>query len=825
MGFPAARRRRQRATLMLSDPRRCTRARLAAWRKLAAALATGLSLAIVSGATPAQDIQTADAGGALPSAEQSLIVEITLNGVLKGEFVVIAAVGGDYLLREEDLQAMGVRPPYGVPREVDAETYFSLRALRAAEIRFDENRLALAVTLPPELLPTQVLDLQPGRPQRVLLPRDNSAFFNYRLLHFGDNAGGPPTLAVATELGIRVGDFLFRSESAHSRSGALRQDLRYGTSLTRDNRKTMQRLILGDFAAYSGELGGGLNLGGVSFSKSFQIDPYFVRQPMAGFTAAVSAPAEAEIYMDGVRIRTEKLPPGQFELRNLNFYGGQREVAVVIRDRFGREQRLEYPYYFTDQNLRAGVHDYSYNAGLQREQLGVLSNQYGGWALSAFHRYGLNDALTLGARGEAEQGRFNLGPSAVLRSDRWGVASAGLSYGRTAAGPGWAGVARYAFQAQSFTTQIGLMRHSRHYETVGRPAGADRLRSEFSAGAGYGNAALGNFSIDYRDLRQYQGANQRSVSVGYSKTLSRSISLLASVARVTGDTSATNVFVALSYNPGRDVSAHYFHDRQGGSTSDSFQIGNSTPVGEGLGYRITANRVAAGAEEMRSLASAVQYNGPHGIYSADLRTERVAGGGSRDAWQLGIGGGIVWVADTLAFTRPVTDSFGIVEVGRLPGIRVYHSAQEIGRTDARGRVLLPNLGSYQANRVAIDDRDIPIEYRIGEKEINVSPPLRSGSLIRFALIRLQAVTGHLRVRLGGESRPAEYLDLSVAVNGREEISPTGKDGEFYLENLQAGKNRVRFDFAGRRCDFDLAVPDSREMLIELGELHVCEFAK
>jgi outer membrane usher protein FimD/PapC len=806
---------------MRADTQRRACASLAVWRRAAAVLACSLSLTL---ATAAQAQQRQAAGAAVASMAQSLIVEITLNGVIKGEFAVIAKGDGDYLLREEDLKAMGVRPPYGTPVVIDAESYFSLREQRTGAIRFDENRQALDVTLAPEQLPTQVLDLLPGRPQRVLEPRDSSAFFNYRLLQSDGDGGGAARLTAATELGIRVGDTLFRTESAHGRGGPLRQDLRYGTSFTHDNRKTLQRLILGDFAAFSGELGAGLNLGGVSFSKSFQIDPYFVRQPMAGFTAAVSAPAEAEIYMDGVRMRTEKLNPGQFELRNLNFYGGQRELAVVIRDRFGREQRIEYPYYFTDQNLRAGVHEYSYNAGLQRRQLGVLSNDYGGWAVSAFHRLGLSDEITLGARGEAEQGRFNLGPSAVLRSDRWGVASAGFSIGRNATGTGWAGVARYAFQAGRFTTQFGLRRHSHAYETVGQLPGADRPRSDFSAGAGYGSAALGNISIDYRDLRQYQGASQRSVTVGYSRTLSGSLTLLASIARVTGATSTTHLFVALSYSPGRDFTANYFHERQGGSVSDSLQVGNTIPVGEGLGYRITGNRVASGAEEMRNLAPSVQYNGPHGIYTADLRTERPAGGRTRNDWQLGIGGGIAWVADKLSFTRPITDSFGIVEVGRLPGIRVYHSAQEIGRTDAQGRVFLPNLGSYQANRVAIDDRDIPIEYLIREKELNVSPPLRSGSLIRFDVSRVQAVTGRLRFKLGAASRPAEYLDLSVMVSGKAEIFPTGKNGEFYLENLKAGIHRARFDVEGRRCEFDLSVPESSEMLIELGELNVCELA-
>ena len=764
------------------------------------------------------------AGTPSAPAAQSMIVEVVLNGVAKGGFVVLSPGNGDYLVREEDLKSMGVQAPYGKPVVVDGESFFSLQALQA-EIRFDEGKLALDVVLPSDSLPRNVLDLLPGRPQRVVEPRDNSAFFNYRVAQAGGNAGGGTTLTAGTELGIRVGDFLLRSESTHIRGRTLRQHLRLGTSVTHDNRQTLQRLIVGDFTAFSGDLGTGLTLGGISFSRSFQIDPLFIRQPMAGFTAAVTAPVEAEIFVDGVRIRTEKLPPGPFELRNLNYYGGRRDVALVLRDRFGREQRLDYLYYFADQNLQAGLHDYSYNAGLQRRELGVVSNEYRGWALSAFHRYGVSDFLTLGARGEAERGRFNLGPFGVLRSDRWGVASVALAISGNPRGHGWAGVASHVFQARSFNTQLSLRRHSREYETVGQPPTADRLRSEIGASAGYAFPAIGSFSISYRKLQQYQGPRQHSLSVGYSKTLFRSVSVLASVSRAVGESASTNLSLVLSYSPSRDFNANFSRERRGGTASDSFQFANTTPTGEGFGYRIAGSRAASESGQTRSLVPSVQYNGPHGIYSAEVRSERAAGEGSLDSYQLGLAGGIAYVADALAFLRPVTDSFAIVEVGKLPGIRVYHSAQEIGRTDAHGRVFLSNLGSYQTNRVAIDDRDIPIEYMIGQKEINVSPPLRSGSLIRFDVRRAQAVTGHLLVDVRGQSRPVEYLDLTLTMDGRAEIFPTGKGGEIYLESLKSGTYLAHFNHEGRRCEFELSVPDSQETLIDLGTVHACDFSK
>ena len=759
---------------------------------------------------------------------QMLVVEISLNGVRKGEFTVMAAPNGDFLVDESDLKDMGVQPPYGSSIVVAGEGRISLRALQASELRFDEGKLALFVTLPPERLPKKSLDLQPGRPQRVLEPRDNSAFFNYRALYSGDNTGGPINLALSTELGVRVGGFLLRSESTHARgSASTRQDIRYTTSLTYDDRRKLQRWTLGDFSASSGDLGSVLNLGGISFSKSYQIDPYMIRQPMASFVGNITTPSQAEIYLDGVRVRTETLQPGQFALRNLNYYGGQREITVVIRDRLGREQALVYPFYFTDTNLREGLDEYSYNLGFQRKNLGIASNDYGKLALSAFHRYGVNDNLTIGGRGEAEAGRVNLGFTAASRLNSIGVVSGSLSAGRNPGGGGWASVARYAYQASQFNGQAELRRTSPHYETLGQTVSADRPKKELSVGASYGTPQIGSVSIDWRQLRQYVGSDQRSVSLSYSRTLFGSLGMLASVSRITGaanTASTSSFFLALNYSPKRDVTTTFLHSQNAGSSSDVVQFGTNTPVGEGFGYRMVGERSTTdGLGAGYRFAPSVQYNGAHGVYTADFTSHRSPGGSPQQAYQVGIGGGVAYVGGALAFSRPVTDSFGIVKVGELEGVRVYHSAQEIGRTDSTGRVFVPNLASYAANRVAIDDRDIPIDYMIANKELDISPPLRSGSMIRFDVMRIQATTGRLAVRIAGQAQVAEYIDLFVMVDGKEIVTPTGRGGEFYVENLKPGRYAARFSLGERRCAFELTVPPSQEMLVDLGELNVCQF--
>jgi outer membrane usher protein FimD/PapC len=61
----------------------------------------------------------------------------------------------------------------------------------------------------------------------------------------------------------------------------------------------------------------------------------------------------------------------------------------------------------------------------------------------------------------------------------------------------------------------------------------------------------------------------------------------------------------------------------------------------------------------------------------------------------------------------------------------------------------------------------------------------------------------------------------MEVEGRERTFPTGKGGEFYLENLRAGAYRASFEYKGRECAAELKVPDSEETIVDLGGI-ACE---
>jgi outer membrane usher protein FimD/PapC len=763
----------------------------------------------------------------LPSAarcEDTFYVKVFLNGEEKGEFLVRLLDDGDFLVRTADLAAMGLSVPPGRTTEIDGEPHRSIRSLEKMSFVFREKTLSLEMTAHPSLLPMRVVDFRPPRHPKVLYPNDPSAFFNYGVTWTGGNPGDAESLDVSGQAGARRGDFLFLSDAAYSKTPAERRLVRLSTNLTRDRREDLQRLVFGDLSASSGDLGTGVNLGGFGFSKVYRIDPYFLRYPLAGVGGMVSLPSEAQVYLGGTRIRTEKLPPGQFELKNISSLGGRSDVTVVIKDPFGREQRIVYPFYFAETLLEKGLHEYSYNVGFLRRKFGEESDRYGPIAFSVFHNYGVSDRVTLGGRGEGTGDGANLGPQAAFRVGDAGIVALSIAGSARRDGRlGAAGEATHTFQGGAVSTRILLKGVSRDYAVAaeGVQGSTDSVRYEAAAGAGYGTPRLGTFSIDADFLARHAGTARRILTASYSRNIGWNVSVTGSFRNVREGETVNEVMLGVNYYPGRDLSIAASYREADGVRTETVQARKNLPAGEGWGYNVSVDRMESAALSSTAVNPSAQYNARFGSYAAEYRGERIDGGGGNGIVRLSAYGGVAFVGETIGFSRPITDSFGLVTVGSLEGIRVYHNNQEMGRTDGRGKLFLPSLGSYYENQISIADKDVPIEYSLREVLKVVSPPLRSGSRIPFEVKRFQAVTGTLGSRRDGVWKPAEYVEVRLPAEGKEIAFPTGKGGEFYVEDLGPGTHVASVEQEGIHCLFEMTVPATVDLIVDLGRL-TCE---
>ncbi len=789
----------------------------------------------------------------LLGADNNAVVKIMLNQEPKGDYIVIIAGDGDVLIRVQDMETLGIRNPTGAVQLRDGERYVSLRSLAGIAYTLQEKTATLDIEANPALLENKkTVELQPYRETNVYYSHDDSAFLNYGLNYRDGSSEGMYNFNLTNQLGIRLEDYLLLSDSSFTKTHSSDTFVRLMSSATHDKRGDMQRLVIGDFFASSGNLGSSLNMGGLSFSKIYGINPYFIKNPLFNVTGLVSLPSQADVYLNGIKTQTVALTPGTFEVKDLAASGGANTLEVVIKDAFGREQRLQYPFYSSDLLLKQGLHEYSYNAGFLRRNFGVESDDYGEFAFSAFHRYGATDNATVALRTEGRHGLYNVGPELIF-IPRLGVMTLTEATSKKEGRTGFAGLLSYVYQGSIFNTRFMTSRFSEDYITISTPAttpSSTRIRDQSSAGIGLNLRQYGSLSADVTVMENFQKQDRRTGTVAYSRNLTRDVILFTSYSK-TRDTSIAGsiyeIFVGLTYNfgEGRSVSTRY--DRTSDQDSETIEVQQNPPVGEGYGYRAPLNRTRTGDVTAYTANPNVQYNGRYGIYSADYWSQHTDAG-TATTYQLSASGAIAYVDRTVGLTRPITDSFGLVKVGNVEGVRVYQNNVEIGTTDSEGKIFMPSLGSYLDNLVSINDRDLPMDVSFRETKRLVSPPLRSGSCIFFNAAKVQPVTGTLSVKARGATLPLEFTNVTLMVGGKSFTFTTGNGGEFYIEQIASddtssqtqkkapkcafressmltkpGAYHASFTYQGKQCFFDLEIPASPDLMIDLGVVPTCSF--
>jgi outer membrane usher protein len=247
-------------------------------------------------------------------------------------------------------------------------------------------------------------------------------------------------------------------------------------------------------------------------------------------------------------------------------------------------------------------------------------------------------------------------------------------------------------------------------------------------------------------------------------------------------------------------------DRSGDAVVTEAQ--RSLPAGEGYGYRV---RTESGA--VNSFNGAARYQGRYGRY--EVRRDVIAGQGVTGA---SVAGALVAIGGNVFASRPVQDSFALIQVPGVAGVRGFASNQEVGRTDRSGNLLIPDLQSYYGNLLQISDSDIPLEYSVSGTTLTMALPYRGGARAVFPVQQLRRITGTIQIVQGGETRIPGFGEIVVTVRGEELHSPVGSTGTFYFEDLAPGRYPTRVEDGAGRCDFVMQVPAASDPIIELGSV-------
>lgn len=715
-------------------------------------------------------------------------------------------------------------------------------------VEWDEDDVALKLTLPPELLPPQTIDIQNARPAGMIRPRPISAFLNYAASIDGGRTG------LTLETGISLRGKLLRSSVARDLFGRWR---RGPTAFVVDDEQRLMRWEIGDGVLSGGSLGGAAQVLGVTVSREFGIDPYFVRYTPLTLTGAATTASSAEVYVNGQLVARESIAPGAFTLRGLLAPVGAGRAEVVLRDAFGREQRLSSSFYQPVALLRPGLHQFRYGVGARRDDEAAFlrasaggsvgagasvdprEEVYRGFAAVGDHRVGVKEWLTMGGRVEVTDRVVGVAPEVALRVPigELGVTLAGSRDDR--AGTGGAAALGWSWRGRVASVGATMRGATEEYRSVGVSRLLPAIRREAQA---YGGMSLPRgISVVLQHAASLDWAGERSARslLSASMPLTGRATINASVGRSRfsvrsgfdqqagfderaglGDGSLLNgrspfgagrmsleAFVGIGFRLGPRSSIDTAYSRGAGRNRSTVSYQRSLPIGPGVGARVQIDPLSRGA----TTDAVVQLQGSQG--RVELRHATIGGAapGSSSAWQsatsVSVMGGIVALDGRLHATRPVDDAFGVVKVADVPGVRAYLSHQYVGRTNARGEVVVPNLVSYYGNRLSIDPSDVPLDRAIGIDERIVAPAQRGGAVVRFEALRLRPVIGRVVVIARGRTTVPAFGDVELVIAGRRLSSPIGVNGEFFIDDLGPGWQRmiVRYDGVRYLCEFE--VPD------------------
>ena len=778
------------------------RARAAAIRKVAAVLLLCSPLSLGAG-EPVESLLAAAAESLATSGEDlGAVFALQVNEIAKGDLLAVLR-GRDVLVSVAGLEAAGLRGFAGRREVIGGAVYVSLLSLTpAVGFTIDGRDVALKLTVSPDRFGPTRRDLGVGAPPGMILSRDSSAFLNYSL-----TSSDLETISGFGEAGWNVRGNLLYSSVSRGADGAFVRGL---TNFTADDPSRLRRWTFGDTFAETGSLGGGAFVGGVSLSRNFELDPYFVRFPRFGLSGAVSTPSTVDVYVNGILVRREELPPGQFSLDNVPVSAGSGSTSLVVRDAFGNERQIASPYYFSTGVLAKGLSDYSYNVGLVRENLATESADYGRAAFLGRHRIGITDGLTVGARLEASRDLVSGGPTLTARLP-FGEIELAAAASREKGVSGVAGSVGFAYVGRPVSFGAAVRALTDHYSHTSLPAALDRAVMEVQGFLGTQVTRGVSLAAQYRSSDRRDAGRRREGSLSGSARLTPRAHGYVSVARMQAERGnwTTGVSVGISYSLGSRTTARIGYERSDGQGLAVAEVRSPLTRSNGAGYLVSLRDGVDGPSGLARL----QYQGDFGRY--EVSYDRLRGDGTTT---LNATGGLVAIGGSVYATRAVQQSFALIRVPGVAGVRGFSSNQEVGRTGRSGDLLVTDLLSYYGNRVSISDQDVPMDHAIDATEKIVAPPHRGGALVSFPVRKVRSVTGIIAVRVGPEVIVPASGELTLERDGVRNASPLGNGGEFYFEHLPAGRYPATVTYQGGTCRLVVSVPRSPGSFLDLGRL-------
>jgi outer membrane usher protein len=700
--------------------------------------------------------------------EERLILSLTVNGRrVDDSTLVLHRVDGFYLPRAALVDARIVVGPQARTIQGPSAEYVALSSLDGVTVELDNAAQDLKLHVDPKMMTTEVVEIAKPFPI-IVKPAEFGGFVNYDIV--GQAGDDPAYLSGLFEAGAFIGGGTLVTTGLGRAVGTDGHNLlRLDTTYTRDFPDDLLRLRVGDAISRGGDWGRPYRFGGIQIGTDFSVQPGYIPFPLPTFAGQAALPSTVDVFVNNTLRYRGSVDQGPFSLNQIPTVVGGGEARIVLTDPLGRQQSATLPFYVSQQTLREGVSDFSYEAGFLRTGYQISNGGYSDFTLSATHRYGLTDSLTIEGHGESTLSRGTVGGSLTKSFLGIGDVTGEIAAGDGAEGGGW-------------LTGVGFSRTSDWWSVGFRhrwlSSDFDRDRPVLSAlGAPERSESIANASVSVTDVGSFSLSLARQT---YQDIAAATVGSLYWSRSVTDDTI---------------VSAYALDSRQGAhiatiGLSLTFLFGNSTT---GSVETYSRNHVPGGDAEIRQSPGfdsgwgwgAIASRGTPDRIGGDATYRTSAGdlGAAIDHFdgrtdgRITASGGFA-IADGKVFvSRRIDDAFGVVSIPGFPDITVMQENRPIGKTDSDGDAFIPKMISHYPNKISVDPSDFSLDADVHEIEQLVTPGYRNAIKITF---EARMTTAQLLSLHRADGKPIDTGVLITRVKDGQEFH-AGFDGQAYVD--------------------------------------------
>lgn len=447
-----------------------------------------------------------------------------------------------------------------------------------------------------------------------------------------------------------------------------------------------------------------VRLGGVQIRRNFGLRSDLVTMPLPEVSGTAAVPSTVDLYVNNTRRSSHEVPAGPFSISDIPAVSGDATARLVVRDALGRETVTETPLFASADLLASGLFDYSAEIGFARRNYGLESFNYDERSFGmASARYGLTDRLTLEAHAEAGLDFLNGGVGAAFALGTLGIGTAAVAGSRYGDESGFLVSLGAETELFGMNLRVNSQRTFGYYNdiasvTATESAGIRASRSgpakaldqiNLSIPLRFDETAL-NFS--FTNVTSANDETSRIFGVTASRAIGERGNLFVTAYTDLTRDDAYGIFAGFTWSFGNDMTGSTGISRDhGGYAVNTDLVGTTKRFGGDLDWRVSD---VEGSRSSR--AATVAYRSGSGRVEGRVEQsdKNVSVRGQVDG-ALILAGGDVFISDR------IEDSFGVVDAG-TPDVAVEFENRPAGKTNRRGRLLVPNLRSYEENSLSID---------------------------------------------------------------------------------------------------------------------------